>query len=181
MKILGSDKSNSLKVDILIHLSDDRRLKSSGSGFSLIEVMIALVVLLVGMLGVMSMQYYAVGGNKSSRELRVATNMSGDLIEVMKSTDYASIAASTDTPLAVGETSLSGGVNFTRSWWVVANCASLNANGNTCTGAVAPTCATIPDGAFPVNASSIRARTCWVDKNGVNHSVTFDTVRVLEN
>jgi type IV pilus assembly protein PilV len=181
MKIPGSDKSTSLKVDILTHLSDDRRLKSSGSGFSLIEVMIALVVLLVGMLGVISMQYYAVGGNKSSRELRVATNMSGDLIEVMKTTDYASIAASNDAPLAVGEASLSGGVNFTRRWWVIANCASLNANGNTCANAPNPACATIPDGAFPINSSAIRARTCWVDKNGVNHSVTFDTVRILKN
>jgi len=181
MMILGSDKNNSLKENNSVHSSDDRQRKNPESGFSLVEVMIALVVLLVGMLGVMSMQYYAVGGNKSSRELRTATNMSGDLIEVMKSTDYASIAASNDTPLAAGEPSLSGGVTFTRRWWVVANCASLNANGNTCANAANPTCATVPDGAFPVNASAIRARTCWVDKNGVNHSVTFDTVRILEN
>ena len=181
MKIPGFDKNNSLKEDISVYFLSGRRLKSAKSGFSLVEVMIALVVLLVGMLGVMSMQYYAVGGNKSSRELRVATNMSGDLIEVMKTTDYASIAASTDAPLAIAEETLSGGVSFTRRWWVVANCASLNTNGSTCANAPNPTCATIPDGAFPINASAIRARTCWVDKNGVNHSVTFDTVRILEN
>jgi len=181
MKIPCTDKNTSLKGTILLHSSDGRSIHRSGSGFSLVEVMIALVVLLVGMLGVMSMQYYAVGGNKSSRELRVATNMSGDLIEVLKTTDYASIAASTDTPLAASEATLSGGITFTRRWWVVANCASLNANGNTCANAVNPTCATVPDVAFPVNASAIRARTCWVDKEGVNHSVTFDTVRVLEN
>lgn len=143
--------------------------------------MIALVVLLVGMLGVMGMQYYAVGGNKSSRELRIATNMSGDVIEMMKATDYASLAANTDTPLSTAEESLSGGITFTRRWWVITNCASLNSNGNTCANAVAPSCATVPDGAFPVNAAAIRARTCWTDKEGVNHSVTFDTVRVLEN
>jgi len=170
-----------MKIPIFDKIPLPDGVNQSENGFSLVEVMIALVVLLVGMLGVMSMQYYAVAGNKSSRELRVATNMSGDLIELIKATDYASIAANTDTPLAAGETTLSGGVTFTRRWWVVANCASLNANGNLCTNAVNPTCATVPDGAFPVNASAIRARTCWVDKEGTNHSVTFDTVRVLEN
>lgn len=176
MKVLHLNK-NIPQADIPVDPSG-KRLES---GFSLIEVMVALVVLLVGMLGVMSMQYYAVGGNKSSRELRVATNTTGDLIEVLKATDYASITANTDAPLSATETSLSGGVNFTRRWWVVANCASLNANGNTCANAPAPACATIPDGTFAVNASAIRARTCWIDENGVNHAVTFDTVRVLEN
>lgn len=164
-----------------IQLLNTLNIQDAEHGFSLIEVMIAMVVLLMGMLGVMSMQYYAVGGNSSSRELRIATNMSGDLIEVMKSTAYADIGSNTDTPLAVAQTSLSGGVNFTRRWWVVTNCASLNANGNTCANTAAPTCATIPDGALPIDARAIRARTCWVDKNGGNHSVTFDTVRVLEN
>jgi type IV pilus modification protein PilV len=178
-RIMKASHSNQNNRDI--QLLNKLETQGSGQGFSLIEVMVAMVVLLMGMLGVMSMQYYAVGGNSSSRELRIATNMSGDLLEIMKSTDYASIAQNSDTPLAVGETSLSGGVTFTRSWWVVANCASLNANGNTCTGISGPTCATVPDGAFAINASAIRARTCWVDKNGVNHSVTFDTVRVLEN
>jgi type IV pilus assembly protein PilV len=181
MKIPSTDKNSSLRGNILLHSSDGRSINRSGSGFSLVEVMIALVVLLVGMLGVMSMQYYAVGGNQSSRELRTATNMSGDLIEVMKATSYTNIAANTDSPLSASETTLTGGVTYTRRWWVVANCASLNANGNTCANAVNPTCATVPDVAFPVNASAIRARTCWVDKEGVNHSVTFDTVRVLEN
>ena len=110
-----------------IQLLNNLNTRGSEQGFSLIEVMIAMVVLLMGMLGVMSMQYYAVGGNSSSRELRIATNMSGDLLEVMKSTDYANIAANTDAPLAVGEASLSGGVNFTRRWWVIANCAALPA------------------------------------------------------
>jgi prepilin-type N-terminal cleavage/methylation domain-containing protein len=156
-RIMKASHSNQNNRDI--QLLNKLETQGSGQGFSLIEVMVAMVVLLMG----------------------IATNMSGDLLEIMKSTDYASIAQNSDTPLAVGETSLSGGVTFTRSWWVVANCASLNANGNTCTGISGPTCATVPDGAFAINASAIRARTCWVDKNGVNHSVTFDTVRVLEN
>jgi prepilin-type N-terminal cleavage/methylation domain-containing protein len=32
-------------------------------GFSLIEAMVALTVMLVGMLGVMGMQYYSITGN----------------------------------------------------------------------------------------------------------------------
>lgn len=174
-------QNNFSQSERINHFTDDAGLTKLESGFSLIEVMVALVVLLIGMLGVMSMQYYAVGGNKSSRELRVATNTTGDLIEMIKATDFANITANTDAPLAASVSSLSGGVNYTRRWWVVANCASLNANGNTCANAPNPTCATVPDGTVSVNASAIRARTCWVDEDGVNHSVTFDTVRVLGN
>ena len=55
-------------------------------GFTLVEVMISMVVLLIGMLGVMGMQYYAIGGNASSRELGMATNLSVEVIERLKST-----------------------------------------------------------------------------------------------
>ena len=59
----------------------EMRRDNSEKGFSLVEVMIALVILLVGMLGIMGMQYYAVSGNATSRELRQATNLGQDMIE----------------------------------------------------------------------------------------------------
>ena len=77
------------------------RIDNSEKGFSLIEVMIALVVLLVGMLGIMGMQYYAVSGNANSRELRMATNLGQDMIESLKSTAYGNLSSSFDTPAIV--------------------------------------------------------------------------------
>jgi prepilin-type N-terminal cleavage/methylation domain-containing protein len=154
----------------------------STNGFTLIEVMIALVVLLLGMLGVMGMQYYAVSGNTQSRELRIATNLSHEMIEQLKSTSYTSLASGSDTPLPAAETTISGGVNYVRRWWIVPNCIALNLTGdnNSCA-ALASTCATNPDPALVVAVSAIRSRSCWNDKNGNIHSVTLDSLRWNEN
>ncbi len=150
----------------------------SDSGFSLIEVMVALVVLLIGMLGVMGMQYYSVSGNAASRELRIATNLTQQLVEQMKSTPYTGLGSNTDVPAL--NVAMSGGVNFSRAWWVVPDCVGLAAGGNLCAGG-APACTTDPDGAVAVQISAIRTRSCWTDRRGVAHAVTLDTLRWNEN
>ncbi len=146
------------------------------NGFTLIEVMIALVVLLFGTLGVMAMQYMAVSGNAASRELRVATTLSQTKIEDIKATPYTSITSGTDTPQTAS--TLTGGITFTRRWWVVANCVDLSLSGDdgTCSGSITASCSTTLN-----NASAIRVRTCWTDSGGNNHSVTLDTVRWNES
>ncbi len=154
------------------------KINNTDSGFSLIEVMIAFVVLLIGMLGVMGMQYYSVSGNAASREIRIATNLSQQLVEQMKSTPYVNLASNTDVPVL--NAAMSAGVNFSRAWWVVPDCVGLAAGGNLCAGA-APACTTDPDGAVAVQASAIRTRTCWTDRRGVAHSVTLDSMRWNEN
>jgi len=142
------------------------------SGFTLIEVMIALVVLLFGTLGVMAMQYMAVSGNAASRRLRIATALSQTKIEDLKATPYSSITSGTDTPQT--NSALTGGIIFTRRWWVVSNCIdlSLSNDDSTCSGSITAACSTALN-----NASAIRVRTCWNDSGGNNHSVTLDTVR----
>jgi type IV pilus assembly protein PilV len=153
----------------------EMRRDKSEKGFSLIEVMIALVVLLVGMLGIMGMQYYAVSGNAASRELRMATNLGQDMIESLKSTPYGNLSSNSDTP--VSGVAISGGVDFDRRWWVVSNCIAITLAGddNSCT-AMAASCTSAPGG-VTVPVSAVRARACWTDKTGGIHSVTMDTVR----
>lgn len=160
---------------------EEREKRAKEDGFTLIEAMIALVVLLVGMLGVIGMQYYAVTGNSASRELRIATNLGEELIEQMKSTPYANLVSGTDNPAV--NTTLSGGVAYTRAWWVLADCVSfaLAGDDNTCNANLAPNCTRDPDGGSAVAVSSIRSRACWTDKNGTTHSVTLDTLRWNEN
>ncbi len=154
------------------------RVKNPGSGFTLVEVMIAMVVLLVGMIGVMSMQYFSVRGNAASREMRIATNLSQQALENLKLIPYADLADGADAPAS--GVAITGNVQFTRAWWVVPDCVGLADNGDTCV-ADAPACATDPDATMAVPVSAIRARTCWTDRNGVNHSVTLDTIRWDEN
>lgn len=158
---------------------------NSTEGFSLVEVMIALVVLLIGMLGIMGMQYYAVSGNATSRELRMATNLGQDMIESLKSTPYGNLSSSFDTPAQIAARSgveISGGINFDRRWWVFPNCIALTltSDDNSCT-ALTATCSSIPDGSVTVPVSAVRARACWTDKSGGAHSVTMDSLRWDEN
>jgi type IV pilus assembly protein PilV len=51
------------------------------SGFTLIEVMLALMVLGVGLLGIAGMQEMALGRNVDAKELSVITNLAADMVE----------------------------------------------------------------------------------------------------
>jgi type IV pilus modification protein PilV len=151
-------------------------------GFTLIEVMVTLVVLLIGMLGVISMQYYAIGGNTFSREMRIATNLAQQIVEQIKITPYNNLASGTDNPQS--DITLTAGVNFTRTWWIINDCIalSLTNDNNSCNPALAAVCSIDPDGSLNVAVSAVKVRTCWTDpKTGVTHSVTLDTARWDEN
>lgn len=167
-------------IELRKQITDFTRCQRNNNGFTLVEVMIAMVVLLIGMLGVLSMQYYAITGNASSRELRMATNLSAEIIEQLKSTPYANL---NQTPApAPSDNSISGGVNFTRASWVIPDCVAMNFDTDnfTCTGLVA-TCTEDPDTTMLVPVSAVRVRTCWTDKNGGLHFVTLDSIRWNEN
>lgn len=150
--------------------------RRNNRGFTLIEVMISMVVLLIGMLGVMGMQYFAVAGNTSSIEMRIATDFAQDLIEQSMATPYANL----NNPLPAPQTRTVGGLTYTRNRWVVPNCTGLAAGANTCNGA-APACTAVPDGVVAQPASAIQVRACWNDKFGVTHAVILDTTRWDEN
>ncbi len=155
-------------------------------GFSLIEAIIALAVMMIGMLGVMGMQYYAITGNTSSREMRVATNLSLESMEESRSMTYAVLQNGSDTPYASLDSSLTGGLtSYARRWWVVPDCIalSLTANPDPCNAAIVASCDGNgdPDGTVAVAVSAIRSRSCWQDKNGNFHSVTIDSLRWDEN
>jgi prepilin-type N-terminal cleavage/methylation domain-containing protein len=170
------DRSQKLEI----RLQNSKFGLTSDHGFTLVEVMIAMVVLLIGMLGVLSMQYYAITGNTSSREVRTATSLSAEIIEQLKSTPYANLAVTPAAPPAGA--AIAGGVNYTRASWVVSDCIaiSFDDDNNTCTGLVA-SCTEDPDTTMLVPVSAVRVRTCWTDKNGGLHFVTLDSIRWNEN
>lgn len=53
-------------------------------GFTLLEMLIALVVFSIGILGVLGMVSISIKGNSLSREMSVATNLAKDKVEEMK-------------------------------------------------------------------------------------------------
>ncbi len=60
----------------------------SESGFTLLELMIALVVFAVGILGVYSMQMTAIAGNSRSRMVSQAALLGADMVETFASYEY---------------------------------------------------------------------------------------------
>lgn len=53
----------------------------SQRGFSMLEVMIALTVIAIGMLGIAAMQQFALARNVDAKQLSVATNLAVEMIE----------------------------------------------------------------------------------------------------
>ncbi len=165
-------------------------------GFTLVEVVVALFVLITGMLGAMGMQYMAVHGNAVSRQMRIATNMGQDLMEQVMSMPYTSLASGVFNPTGVFDSenpnynrSTTSGVDYTRVIWVVPACsridpASVNALVGTdpCDGAAAGALAgainsqCVVSYVRPTNdATAVVVRTCWTDKYNKFHAVSFPT------
>jgi len=84
------------------------RLRKS-KGFTLIEIMIAIFLLVVAMLGVISVTVMVIKGNSFSKTMTTATTLAADKMEELKNTAYDNLAATaTDTPESI----------FTRTWAV---------------------------------------------------------------
>ena len=89
-----------------------------GEGFTLIEVMIALVILAVGLLGLTALQLTAIKSNAFSSEMTYATMLAQQHAEVLKNRAY------TDGDLTAGshtEMGSSKGVQYTITWTVTDN------------------------------------------------------------
>ncbi len=70
------------------------------AGLTLIEVLVALTILAIGLLGVALMQASSISGNVFSREMVVATELSHDMLEKLMTFDYTSLTE--DAPLLAG-------------------------------------------------------------------------------
>lgn len=168
-------------------------------GMTLIEVIIAIAVLSIGLLGVAMMQYMAIGGNTFSREMQTAIELSQELLEKakampIKKTDGTAATevitpgthpTATDTaydpdlanPVATGVLTRTGGVQYTRVWWVIDNCREGQVNDPI---PAVSLCNPMPPAVCISNLNNLKtiiSRTCWLDKNGGVHSVTLNGVR----
>ena len=81
------------------------------SGFTLIEIMIAMFVLAVGLLGAAGVATTVINGNALSKKITTATTLAQDKMEELKGTDYASIATDSDTQESI----------YTRTWTVTSD------------------------------------------------------------
>ncbi len=61
------------------------------AGFTIIEVMIAMLVFAIGILGVVTMQTSSVSGNAKARYISEAANYAANRVEILLNTDYSKI------------------------------------------------------------------------------------------
>jgi len=80
-------------------------------GFTLVEVMIAILLLLVGLLGVAGVAATIIQANAFSRQVTTATTLAEERMEALKNTPYASLAGGADTPAQFP--------GFSRTWQVI--------------------------------------------------------------
>lgn len=93
-------------------------LLKKGDGFTLLEVMVALVILSVGLLGLAALQLVAIKSNAFSGEMTYATMLAQQHAEILKSRAF------TDSDLTAGEHTAMGsskGVQYTVAWNVTDN------------------------------------------------------------
>lgn len=92
-------------------------------GFTLIEVMIALFILVVALLGLISTTVIVVKANSFSKTMTTATTLAKDRLEQLKNASYTALAGGTDyaTANSTVQTSPSASSMFTRTWTVTAD------------------------------------------------------------
>ena len=70
---------------------------SNEKGFNLIEVLMAMVILSVGMLGTASLTVGTIKGNKVSRDVTTATTLAQDKMENIVQQGYSAISSTNTT------------------------------------------------------------------------------------
>jgi type IV pilus assembly protein PilV len=119
--------------------------KRGQAGFTLIEVLVAVIILAIGILGLAPMLVISMQGNQFSREMSDAAYLAQDRIEQLKNQAFIS-----PIPFYDNAYNLSG--EYTRS--VVVDDRSVDN--------------TVPPGVYRMTVTM-----SWVDKNGKNHSTSY--------
>jgi type IV pilus assembly protein PilV len=76
--------------------------KRGEAGFSLIEVLVAMTILAIGMMGVAGLQITAINGNSFSIKKTEASALAADKIEAYQNIAYADIPTGTETENGLG-------------------------------------------------------------------------------
>lgn len=92
-------------------------------GFTLVEIMIAIAILVLALLGLASLAVMVIKGNAFSKTLTTATTLAKDRMEQLKNTSYDTLAPGTDYAAmdATVQATRASDTVYTRTWTVNAN------------------------------------------------------------
>lgn len=100
----------------------DQRVSRAGrrgeEGFTVVEVMIAMLVLVIGLAGILSLQLTAIRATSFSRHATEASLLAEDKMEALRTVPAATLVAGTDTVNAGGMVDAEG--LYTREWTITA-------------------------------------------------------------
>ena len=130
--------------------SDPRGGRRQEGGFTLIEVMIAMLLLLVGVAGVLSLQMVSVRATSFSRHATEATIVAEDKMEELMNIAGSALLPGTDT---VNEQAVDDATGeYTRTW-------------------------TVANGALDPTVLSVTVVVAWLERGNENHSISIATQR----
>ncbi len=96
-----------------------KKIISGQKGFTLIEILIAVFLLVVALVGAAAVTTSVIKGNASSQTLTTATTLAKDKMEELKATNYTALSAGTVTDYARADGTVQAsatGSYYTRSW-----------------------------------------------------------------
>lgn len=146
--------------------------KNGQQGFTLIEVLIAMTLLVIGILAVASMQIASLGGNSHAIRVTEATTWAGDEIETIMSLPYSDAALIDDNNNGIA------GLDHTDTAGSLADGGPIVQDGYTIFWNVADNI--LPDGTLKPNCKTIRVLVRRQDK-GVMKIVTFDYLKANDS
>lgn len=83
----------------------------NNKGFTLVEIMVAISILSIALLGLVSVTVMVIKGNSFSKTMTTATTLANDKMEKLKNNSYAALAPGTETVESI----------YTRTWTVTQN------------------------------------------------------------
>jgi type IV pilus assembly protein PilV len=130
-------------------LTKDHRqqLVKSQNGFTLLEVLVAIVILTIGLLGTAGLTTGVIRGNHYSKNITSATAAAQTQLESIKSSGYAN-ATTTNFP---GDTVTMGGMTFTRT-------------------------TTVTNSSPAANMKTVSVTVSWTESNNTSRSVNLQTI-----
>lgn len=114
--VTGNDRRKRSHFVVRSRLNQEKRLlQNSPRGFTLLEVLIAIVVLSIALLGMASLTGSIISYNQFADNVTTATTLAQDKMEELKNTGYSSITSSSDTDSI-----------YTRTWTVTNDTPATN-------------------------------------------------------
>ena len=121
---------------------------NNDKGLSLLEVLVAMIILSLGILGMAPMVVMSIEGNNMSRDVLVVSSLAAEKLEFYESLETLPVIPYTET-----ESDLEGG--YVRATSIQDN----------------TTDPSIPDGVCQIDVTI-----SWTDKTGVDRSTTYSTL-----